>query len=632
MTYCEKSRELGYKELVKIAMQLNSETDLNRLLQLIVRESNILVQAERTVLFMVDHEHHEVYAKAWSSPDDREVRLPVGRGIAGLVAFNGEPINLTDAQHDPRFSGSLFGYNPHSLLTVAVKISDGTIIGVLQCLNKGSGNFEESDEEILSAFCDLAGLAIERTTFSLEQKRLSAQLIFQANHDALTGLPNRLMLEESLAKALAEANRKKHQVAVLFIDLDRFKMINDSLGHTVGDALLQQVAHRLRGGIRFTDIVARQGGDEFVIVLSVVKNLQSVSRIAECLLKALREPFIISGQELYISASIGISLYPTHGSTVTEILRHADNAMYKVKDQGKNNFQYFVQEMDASEQRRLWLMTQLHKALELGELLLYYQPQVEIETGRLVGAEALIRWNHRDLGLVSPGEFIPLAEETGLIIPIGGWVIEEACRQARDWQLKGLPPTRVSVNVSALQFSREDFIETVTAALDRSGLDPQWLELELTEGLLLGDTFSIAAKLRELKEIGVYLAIDDFGTGYSSLRYLQQLPIDTLKIDQSFVRTLGTPQESPKTKALLKTIAMLGYNLDMRVIAEGVETNQQLSYLEEIGCQEIQGYLISRPLKVTEYENFIRQPGGLDASLKKYAPGYNNITPIQRSA
>ena len=629
--YCRDSRELGYKELVKIAMQLNSETDLNRLLQVIVQESNALVQAEQTILFLVDHEQHEVYAKAWSIPNNHEVRLPLGRGIAGMVAFNGELINLQDVRHDPRFSDSMFGYPAHSLLTVALKSSNGEITGVLQCLNKISGEFEEADEEILTAFSDLAGLAIERTMVALEQKRLSAQLIFQANHDALTGLPNRLMLEESLAKALNEANRKKHQVAVLFIDLDRFKLINDSLGHTVGDALLQQVAHRLQGGVRFTDIVARQGGDEFVIVLSVVKNLQSVTKIAENLLKALREPFIVSEQELYISASIGISLYPSHGSTVSEILRHADNAMYKVKDQGKNSYQYFVKEMDESEQRRLWLMTQLHKALELGELLLYYQPQVEIENARLIGLEALIRWNHRELGLVSPGEFIPLAEETGLIIPIGAWVIEEACRQAKDWQNRGLPPVRVSVNVSALQFGREDFIETVLHALAKSGLAPQWLELELTEGLLLGDTYSITTKLHQLKEIGVFLAIDDFGTGYSSLRYLQQLPIDTLKIDQSFVRTLGTAHESPKTKALLKTIAMLGYNLDMRVIAEGVETYQQFAYLEEIGCQEIQGYLISRPLKVQEFEGFIRQPGGLVASLKKSGPGYN-ITPMHKTA
>ncbi len=623
MTDCKDSREQIYKGLLKLAMQLNSETDLGRLLELIVRESNHLVQADRTVMYLVDNERYEVYAKVGPGLEGEEIRLPLGRGVAGAVAFNGGLINISDAQDDPRHCGDQFGYITRSMLTVALKTNDGTIIGVVQCLNKKSGVFEACDEEILTALCGLGGMAIERATNTLEQKRLSDQLVYQAHHDALTGLPNRLMLEESLAKALAEASHKQHQVAVLFIDLDRFKMINDSLGHTVGDALLQQVAHRLQGGLRYTDMVARQGGDEFVIVLNVVKNLHSVTRIAETMLEVLREPFIVCGQELYISASIGISLYPAHGGTVSEILRHADNAMYRVKDQGKNNFQFFQHEMNEAEQRRLWLVTQLHKALELGELLLYYQPQTRVAEEKLVGMEALIRWNHRELGLVSPGEFIPLAEETGLIIPIGTWVIEEACRQAQEWQNRGMPPVRVSVNVSALQFSRDDFVEIVTDALDKSGLDPDCLELELTEGLLLGNTAAITAKLYRLKEIGVYLAIDDFGTGYSSLRYLQELPIDTLKIDQSFVRTLGTAQETPKTKALLKTIAMLGYNLGMRVIAEGVETSQQLAYLEEIGCQEIQGYLVSRPLKVQDFEGFTRQLASRFASLKKSGPGPN---------
>lgn len=621
--YCKDNREQVYKGLLKLAMQLNSETDLEKLMDLIVRESNGLVQADRTILYLVDQERYEVYAKVGPGLEGEEIRLPLGRGVAGVVAFTGEVINIEDAQDDPRHCGDQFGYITRSMLTVPLKTNNGTIIGVVQSLNKLSGVFDVYDEEVLMALCDLAGLAIERATISLEQKRLSDQLVYQAHHDALTGLPNRLLLEESLAKALTEASRKRHQVAVLFIDLDRFKMINDSLGHTVGDALLQQVAHRLQGGLRFTDLVARQGGDEFVIILNVVKNLQGVTRIAENLLAALREPFIVSGQELYISASIGISLYPAHGSTVSEILRHADNAMYRVKDQGKNNYQFFKEEMNESEQRRLWLVTQLHKALELGELLLYYQPQARVSEEKLVGLEALIRWNHRELGLVSPGEFIPLAEETGLIIPIGTWVIEEACRQAKDWQNRGLPPVQVSVNVSAIQFSRDDFIDIVTHALEKSGLAPHWLELELTEGLLLGDTSAITTKLHRLKEIGVDLAIDDFGTGYSSLRYLQQFPIDTLKIDQSFVRTLGTAQETPKTKALLKTIAMLGYNLGMRVIAEGVETSQQLAYLEEIGCQEIQGYLLSRPLKAQDFEGFTRQMESRFASLKKGGPGHN---------
>ncbi len=383
MTYCIESREQVYKGLLKLAMQLNSETDLDRLLELIVRESANLVEADRTMLYLVDDERREVYTKVAPGLEGRELRLPIGRGVAGTVAFTGELLNLPDALNDPRHTDDQFGYITHSLLTVPLKTNTGTIIGVIQSLNKKTGVFDARDEEILTALCDLAALAIERATTSLEQKHLSDQLVYQAHHDTLTGLPNRLLLEESLGKALAEANRKKHQVAVLFIDLDRFKLINDSLGHTVGDALLQQVAHRLQAGLRISDMVARQGGDEFVIVLNVVKNLQNVIKIAQNLLAALREPFIVCGQELYISASIGISLYPAHGSTVSEILRHADNAMYKVKDQGKNNFQFFVQEMNESEQRRLWLVTQLHKALELGELLLYYQPQVNLQENKM---------------------------------------------------------------------------------------------------------------------------------------------------------------------------------------------------------------------------------------------------------
>ncbi|MDB5079993.1 MAG: hypothetical protein JWP00_1917 [Chloroflexi bacterium] len=617
MTYSNNNREQVYKGLLRLSIQLNSETDLDSLLDLVVSESSKLVNADRSTLFLVDDERREVYSKTTPGQEGREVRLPLGRGIAGTVAFTGEPINIPDASVDPRHAGDQFGYVTNSILAVPLKNNTGSVIGVIQSLNKQSGPFVQHDEEILTALCDLVALAIERVTISKEQKRLSDQLVYQAHHDALTGLPNRLLLEESLAQALAEANRKKHQVAVLFIDLDRFKMINDSLGHTIGDVLLQQVAHRLQAGLRYSDMVARQGGDEFVVVLTVVKSLQSVTRIAENLLKTLREPFIVCGQELYVSASIGISLFPTHGSVVSEILRHADTAMYKVKDQGKNNFQYFMHEMNESEQRRLWLVTQLHKALELGELLLFYQPQVSMKEEQIIGLEALIRWDHRELGLVSPGEFIPLAEETGLIIPIGTWVIEEACRQAKEWQNRGLPPVRVSVNVSALQFNRDDFVNVVTNALEKSGLDPEWLELELTEGLLLGDTYLIASKLHNLKEIGVYLAIDDFGTGYSSLRYLQQLPIDTLKIDQSFVRILGSVHETPKAKALLKAIAMLGLNLGMRVIAEGVETSQQMDYLTEIGCHEIQGFLVSRPLPVADYDGFARKAESRLASLNQ---------------
>ena len=334
------------------------------------------------------------------------------------------------------------------------------------------------------------------------------------------------------------------------------------------------------------------------------------SKLPEDLIKALQQPFYVNDQELYIRASIGISIYPEHAQSASEMLRNADVAMYKVKNQGKNNYQMFETQMNDLEQRRLWLITHLHKALEFGELVLYYQPQLELSSNRLVGAEALIRWMHPELGLISPGEFIPVAEETGLIVSVGTWVLNEACCQAKEWQQRGLPPVRISVNVSALQFGRSDFVEIVEEVLLHNQLDPQWLELELTEGLLLNDITETVKKLNRLKSLGLSLAIDDFGTGYSSLRYLQQLPINTLKIDQSFVCRLELDSEdSSKHKTLIDVIANLAHNLNMCVIAEGVETELQKKYLDEIGCEQIQGYLYSRPLSTTNFEQFLeKQP------------------------
>jgi diguanylate cyclase (GGDEF)-like protein len=592
--------------LVKFAILLNSEKDLDSLLELITQEANRLVIADRTTLYLIDEENKEVYSKVALGLEGREIRLPLGRGIAGITALSGETSNISNVQTDLRHAGHQFDYITRSMLTVPLRLNTGQIIGVIQALNKNTGSFDKQDEKLLGLLCELAVVAIERVSKDELQKKLSEELNYQARHDALTGLPNRLLLEESLETTLSEAERKRQQLAVLFVDLDRFKLINDSMGHRFGDLLLQQVAHRLKSALRYGDLVARQGGDEFVIVLRSVRNEQSVHRFVQTLLKSLQQPFYLEGQEIYISASIGISLYPLHGKSVTELLRSADTAMYKIKDQGKNGYQFFEPEMSETEKRRLWLVTELHKAVEYGELMLFYQPQLHLASGQLSGVEALIRWKHPEKGLISPGEFIPLAEETGLIVRVGTWVLHEACRQAKEWQSQGLPPLRIGVNVSALQFRREDFVELVIEALQRSKLEPCYLELELTEGLLLGDTQGTISKLKQLKELGVTIAIDDFGTGYSSLSYLQRLPIDTLKIDQSFVRRYGVgDEEDEKYEALLKAISMLGHNLKMKVIAEGVETEYQKAYLEQIGCEEVQGYLFSRPLNATDLEKFM---------------------------
>ncbi|HEX2915507.1 MAG TPA: EAL domain-containing protein [Chloroflexia bacterium] len=597
--------EQDFKALVRLSVILNSEDELEKLLELIVKECNQLVAAEQTLLFLTDEENRTVNSKV-TLPDKAQVSLPLGRGIVGTVAFSGKIINILDTSLDSRHSEYWPNFITRNLLTVPLRTYNGQIIGVVQALNKKGACFDSRDEELLEALCDLAAVAIERAKITREQKRLGEELSYQARHDALTGLPNRVFLEESLGAALAEAEQKGNSVAVLFVDLDRFKLINDSLGHGFGDMLLQQVAHRLQSGLRFGDVVARHGGDEFVVVLRVVRNVLSVHRLVHNLQKSLQQPFYVEGQELYISASIGVSLFPQHGHNVTEVLRNADTAMYKAKDRGQNGYEFFQPEMSDSEQRRLWLVTQLHKALEFNELELYFQPQLDLGTNQITGAEALIRWKHPELGLISPGEFIPLAEETGLIVPVGTWVLREACRLIKTWQIKGLAPFRISVNVSALQFGRDDFLSIVTEALESNQLEPEWLELELTEGLLIGDTQSTIKKINRLKAMGISFAIDDFGTGYSSLGYLQQLSLNTLKIDQSFVRKLGQEgEDNTRHEALLRAITTLAHNLNMRVIAEGVETEKQKDFLESIGCEEIQGFFFSRPLPVAQFEEFI---------------------------
>ncbi len=605
-----KLSQIDYEWLIQIALKLNLSNSVDYIYELIVFQSAKLLNADRVSLFLIDAETNEVYTRLAMGLEGKEIRLPLGRGVAGSVAFTGQAINIADAALDPRPARNFFGYITNNILAVPLKINGVKIIGVVQALNKADGPFDERDERILEVLCSLAGVALERATSIQEKQALDEKMIYQAQHDFETGLPNRALLVQRLSQDLDECRRRQQELAVLLIDLDRFKLINDSLGHVVGDALLKQVAHRIQISVRMNDLVTRLGGDEFVIVLTKVKNRQDVGKVAQNLLKAIQRPFYVDGTELFITGSIGISLFPAQGKTVTELLRQADNAMYRVKAQGKNNFQFFSEEMSDIELRRLSLVTQLHKALEYEELTLFYQPQLNLQNGKLVGMEALIRWKHRELGMISPAEFIPLAEETGLIVTIGNWVLNEACKQTKKWQLAGFAPIRMSVNVSAVQFSRNDFLSLVKEALQTSELAPGCLELELTEGLLLQDIHGAATKLKELKKLGVYIAIDDFGTGYSSLRYLKQLPIDTLKIDQSFIKDMTVSDRvQSKDKALVEAIIMLGHNLGMHIIAEGVELQGQLDFLRASNCEEIQGYLFCRPLPTDEVEHFMAQGG-----------------------
>lgn len=424
-------------------------------------------------------------------------------------------------------------------------------------------------------------------------KRYESELEFQTNRDALTGLANRNLLRDRLEQAISYAYRYGHPIWVLFVDLDRFKFINDTLGHQAGDVLLKAVATRVQSSVRDTDTVARMGGDEFVLVLPERMDAGLSTGIVKRIMDAIAQPLTIEGHEFFISCSIGLSVYPSDGTTPEELIKHADVAMYRAKETGRNNFQFYTSEMNERALERLRIEGDLRNALERNEFVLYYQPQVDLRTREIVGVEALIRWQHPELGMVAPMRFIGLAEETGLIVPIGAWAIHEACRQARLWQQNGLGHLRVAVNLSARQFSQQDLVDTVATALNESGLAPQYLEIELTESLVMADVDHAIGILRELKALGVKLSIDDFGTGYSSLSYLKRFPIDVLKIDRSFVNDITI---DPDDAAIVTSIISLAHSLRLQVIAEGVETIEQLSYLRKHECDQIQGYFFSRPI------------------------------------
>ena len=428
-------------------------------------------------------------------------------------------------------------------------------------------------------------------------RALSLNLAHQAQHDSLTDLPNRSLLDDRLTHALVGARRHNSKLAVLYLDLDRFKNVNDSLGHDIGDRLLQIVAQRLLGCVRGSDTVSRLGGDEFVILLSEVTAGEDAAVSAEKVLRAVGAPVNIGGLHLHASASIGIAIYPEDGKDTAALLKHADFAMYHAKDCGRGNFQFFSDDMNARAQARQSTEDGLRLALERNELTLHYQPIVDLWSGTPTGVEALLRWRHPHRGLIFPHEFVPIAEECGLILPIGRWVMHEACRQLRVWQDAGMSPVRVAVNVSAVELRHKDFVESVRQCLANTGLAAEYLELELTETFLLQDSASTTLVLNSLKKLGVQLALDDFGTGYSSLSHLRGFPIDTLKIDRAFVSELDT---NPNDASIVRAVIGLGQSLNIRVVAEGVETAAQLERLQDQQCPEGQGYYFSRPVIADE--------------------------------
>lgn len=474
----------------------------------------------------------------------------------------------------------LSGENSEELALRTVKM------GVQDYLIKGQG-----DGYLISRALD----------YAIERKRNEQKLTYLASYDSLTGLANRTLFQERLDSALYRANINKSLVILLLIDLDRFKTINDTLGHDVGDKLLVNVANRLKDCTRHGDMIARLGGDEFIVLLEDTRNAEDAEMMAKKFLDLMRKPFFLSLQEIYISPSIGVSIYPLDDLQAGQLLKYADSAMYRAKELGRNRHCFYTADMNLRLQSKLKMEVELRRATERQDFILHYQPKFDITTQALIGAEALIRWDHAEKGMISPNEFIPLAEECGLISVITDWVIQEACKQNHLWQQEGYQPIRMAINLSPQQFNQENIVTRILNQINDSNLAPKYVELEITEGALMKDAIKSNEILKELKNEDIHISIDDFGTGYSSLSYLKKFHLDTLKIDQSFVRDIFDDLDNA---AIVSAIIALAKTLRLNVIAEGVETEAQLSFLAAKGCNNAQGYLLGRPVPAQEFIQF----------------------------
>lgn len=535
------------------------------------------------------------FAAAFDALTDELCRQPGTFGEPLLVPSPAAPAAW------PAYTDLAASFGLQSCWTVAIQSASHELLGLVILSAGTSRTATPADLKLLADAASLAALAIER-------HHLSEQLTRQAQYDVLTGLPNRYLLDERLHQALSCARRENRHVGLLFIDLDNFKHINDCLGHPVGDMLLVQVARRFEYFVRTRDTLARWGGDEFTLVLPHLTDAGQAARVAERLLETLNAPFVIKERELFVTASIGISVFPDNGDDVTTLLSHADSALFRAKESGRNSFACFAPKMIDSASRHLDLEHPLRAALRNGELTLYYQPIIDMVQRRVSGVEALLRWHHPERGMIPPGDFIPLAEQSGLIIPLGAWVLTESCRQAAAWQRAGLPTLCVSVNVSALQFARDDFVHQVIDALAQSGLSPALLELEVTERMVMQELDSVAERLQQLRALGVRVLIDDFGTGYSSLAYLRQLMVDGLKIDRSFINDMTAERyDNTDPLAVVSAIVSLAHAVNLSVIAEGVETAEQYQLLCDLTCDEMQGFFFAYPQPVeTTWDTIFR--------------------------
>lgn len=522
-----------------------------------------------------------------------------GTGVCVEAVRQGQTVITEDMEAHPLWPDHQELVRAHGLRAcwaIPFRGGEGRVLGVLAVFREQPGTPDGATLALLDVAAQLAAVAVDH-------HELAERIAHQSQHDALTGLPNRMLFGDRLTQAIAQARRSATFVAVLFLDLDQFKHVNDTLGHAVGDILLREAAVRIASVIRQSDSLARVSGDEFAVAVQEIKEPQDAVRVVQKILAALKTPFNVAEQEVFLGASAGISLFPVDGEEPGALLQKGESAMYRAKTLGRNTFQWFAADMNASAHARMALEGQLHHALQREEFLLHYQPQFSA-LGQVQGFEALLRWVRPGQGMVSPATFIPLAEDTGLIVPIGEWVLREACRQMVAWGAdKNLA---IAVNVSTLQFQREDWVETVQRALDDTGMNPRALELEITESLLIKSGTRVMGNLQALRAMGVAITIDDFGTGYSSLSYLHRLPVTTLKIDQSFVREIGEDTgQHPHDAPIVRTIITLAHTLGMRVVAEGVETELQRDLLLGLGCESLQGYLLARPMPAAEVVRYL---------------------------
>jgi diguanylate cyclase (GGDEF)-like protein len=617
---------LAMKELGEAATR---KLEMPALLNLLLERAMRATRAQIGSVFLIDPAKYSFRILGARGVDIETDEIAIEDSIVARVVSDKKPLLVTDIESDPHVHRQNDPkYGPPSFLAMPVMF-DNVLLGVLNLAHKPNGAiFHEGDVDLLTTMINQVHIALENayvhetvkkharyldeTTTQLNEeidrrKQMEEELHSLAMRDKLTGLANRHQFIGLLEQAIAQCRRHEQKLAVLFIDMDRFKMINDSMGHDVGDLVLQEAARRMKESLREVDTVARYGGDEFTCLLLDIHGEEDVVKVASKLVDVLARPFSLLGREYFIGSSIGVSIFPDNGERSEDLVKNADAAMYSAKENGGRTYSFYTPAIGELVSQRVQMEIELRQAVNRGEFTLYYQPQVDLRDGHLSGIEALLRWNHPQYGLLNPDDFIPVAEQAGLIVPIGRWVLGEACRQFKHWRDHGLVPAdtalNAAVNISGQQFRQGDFTRVLAEALEQSGLEPNMLELEITESIVMDAGEHAVEVLRELKEMGVRLAIDDFGNGFSSLGYLKHFPIDTLKIDKVFVRHLPGDRDDA---AIVRAILDLAHNLGIRVVAEWVENIEQLHFLRKNGCHYAQGFLLGRPVPAKELLHMIR--------------------------